>query len=173
MWFFYAFFSYLLIFYIMYQRKKVIEYCEKYTFNYNPAYFDFSNFGGDCTNFISQCLFYAGIEMDFNKNGWFYSSPNFRSPSWTSVEEFWNYGKQNINLKLKKCTLSEVEIGDIIQFYNPNQNKYYHTIIITKIIQPICLKNIFVSSHDNNALNKSLLEYNIPEHLMRFGKILN
>lgn len=157
----------------MYDRLKAIEYAKKYAFDYNENYYDFKSLGGDCTNFISQCLFAGGINMDYSQNGWFYSSINSRSASWTSVEYLWDYCVQNKNIKFKECNIKELEIGDIIQFFAPALNRFYHTVIITKIIEPISVKNILVSSHDNNAYNKSLLEYNINFNYLRFGKILN
>ena len=33
-----------------------IAYARKWAFSRNPAYYDFDDIGGDCTNFISQCL---------------------------------------------------------------------------------------------------------------------
>ena len=154
----------------MYDRIKAVEYAKKYAFNYNPDYYNFTNIGGDCTNFVSQCLYAGGIKMDFNNLGWFYNSLNNRSASWTSVESFWNYGKLNKNFKIEETNIDNLQVGDIIQFYNKIQNKYYHMVIVTKIIEPRSIKNILVSSHDNNAYNKSLLQYNVTD--FRFGKII-
>ena len=44
-----------------YNRKKAVEYALKWALDRNPRYLDYDDLGGDCTNFISQCL-YAGIE---------------------------------------------------------------------------------------------------------------
>lgn len=153
----------------MYNRIDAIEYAKKYVYNYNDKFYNFTNIGGDCTNFVSQCLFAGNIKMDYTFNGWFYSSINSRSPSWTSVEEFWNYGLQNKNFKIIEVDIRNLEIGDIVQFYNSKTRRYYHNVIITKIIEPKSIKNILVTSHDNNAYNKSLIEYN--NSFFRFGKI--
>ena len=155
----------------MYNRTKAIEYAKKYAFEYNKNFYDFSLIGGDCTNFVSQCLNAGGILMDFSFDGWFYTDAQNRSPAWTSVEDFWKYGLKNKNLKLKKVNIEQVEVGDIVQFFDINQNRYYHCVIITKIIKPISKQNIFVASHDNNAFNKSLALYNVSN--FRFGKIMN
>lgn len=155
----------------MYDRQKAVEYAKKYAFNYNDKYFNYTNFGGDCTNFISQCLLNGNLQMDYSYDGWFYTSPNNHSSSWTSVEEFWNYALKNRSINLINTSIENVEIGDIVQFYSPYLKRHYHSLIITKIMFPISTKNIFVSAHDNNAFNKSLIEYNV--NYMRFGKILN
>ena len=153
----------------MYNRIKAINYAKQYVFNYNPNFYNFSSVGGDCTNFVSQCVHAGDILMDYSSNGWFYTNSYTRSPAWTSVEDFWNYGIKQKNFKLKEVNLKQVELGDVVQFYNTYTKKYYHMVIITKIIEPVSLKNILVTSHDNNAYNKSLIEYNIQN--FRFGKI--
>lgn len=153
----------------MYNRQKVIDYAKKYVFNYNPNYYNFSNIGGDCTNFVSQCVLAGDKNMDYSQNGWFYNNLNSRSPAWTSVEDFWNYGLKNKNFSLEEVGIDKLEIGDIVQFYNTRTKRYYHNVIITKIIYPIRLDHILVTSHDNNAYNKSLIEYN--NSFYRFGKV--
>ncbi|HOA41990.1 MAG TPA: amidase domain-containing protein, partial [Bacillota bacterium] len=42
-----------------YNRNKAIEYAERWAFDRNPRYLDFEKLGGDCTNYVSQCI-YAG-----------------------------------------------------------------------------------------------------------------
>ena len=74
-----------------YSREKAILYAEKYWNYRNPKFFNFDKLGGDCTNFISQCLFYGGFDMDFKENGWFYSTLNSRSPAWSGVNEFCSF----------------------------------------------------------------------------------
>ena len=154
----------------MYNRQKAIDYAKKYVYNYNPAYYNFSKIGGDCTNFVSQCILAGDKKMDYNLNGWFYNSPQSRSPAWTSVNDFWNYGLSGKSFKIIEVDILKLEIGDIIQFYNPRTNRFYHNVIITKIINPISVKNILVTSHDNNAYNKSLALYGNIVH--RYGKII-
>lgn len=38
-------------------------YAEKYWDNYNPDYYDWTSEGGDCANFVSQCLMEAGVDL--------------------------------------------------------------------------------------------------------------
>lgn len=44
---------------IDYDRDKSVAYAKKWAYGRNPKFYDFSNLGGDCTNFASQCI-YAG-----------------------------------------------------------------------------------------------------------------
>lgn len=154
----------------MYNKYKVIEYAKKYAFEYNKDYSDFTLWGGDCMNFVSQCLHAGGVNMEYSNYGWYYKDINNLSSSWISVENFWNYAINSPNFKLKEIKMQDLEAGDIVQFYNREKNKYYHCVIVTKVLKPIKRQNIFVASHDNNAFNKSLALYS--EINFRFGKIL-
>lgn len=139
----------------MFNRFLSVEYAKKHVFNYNKDYYDFNALGGDCTNFVSQCLHAGGIAMNFAKNGWYYLNLNNRSPAWTGVEEFWNFGIKNkgAGLKLTPRRINELEIADIIQLGNGNE--FYHTLLVTEV------KNgkIFVSAHTRNAFNVPLSDY--------------
>ena len=42
-----------------YNRENAVAYAKKWAYGRNPKYYDFSDLGGDCTNFASQCI-YAG-----------------------------------------------------------------------------------------------------------------
>ena len=151
----------------MYIREKAVEYALKWALSRNPQYYDFTYLGGDCTNFISQCMFAGGIQMYFNLSGWFYSSLSSRAPAWTGVNEFWNFAINNTSnkgVKLIECNLNEVEIGDIIQLYNGV--RYYHNLIVTEIDT-----DIKISAHDNNVKNLPLRYYNYKS--LRCGKILS
>ena len=58
----------------------------------NPSYYnpDFSIGGAsDCQNYVSQCLYAGGIEMD---NNWYYNIDSHTwSSNWTRVRDFHNY----------------------------------------------------------------------------------
>ena len=50
-----------------YNRQKAIEYARKWALLANPDYYHFGGIGGDCTNYISQCLLAGGGKMNFDK----------------------------------------------------------------------------------------------------------
>ena len=56
-------FLFLLSIVFCYDRDKVYLYAKKYAFNYNPNYADYNSLGGDCANFVSQCLIAGGINF--------------------------------------------------------------------------------------------------------------
>ena len=39
-----------------YQRERAVEYARRWALDRNPLFADFSGIGGNCTNFVSQCV---------------------------------------------------------------------------------------------------------------------
>lgn len=77
---------------VIYNRILAIKYAEKWAYNRNSEYYNFDDIGGDCTNFISQCIFAGSQIMNYNKNnGWYYINGNKKSPSWTGVEFLYKF----------------------------------------------------------------------------------
>ena len=46
---------------ILYDPSKAVAYAKKWAYYRNPDYYDYSNLGGDCANFVSQCLIAGGF----------------------------------------------------------------------------------------------------------------
>lgn len=51
-----------------YDRRSAAKYAMKWALSSNPAYKNYEAWGGDCTNFISQCVHAGGIPFDHNGN---------------------------------------------------------------------------------------------------------
>lgn len=85
---------------VQYDRHKAYNYAQKWAFKRNPIYYNFDNVGGDCTSFVSQCIF-AGIGiMNYTKNtGWYYKNGNDKSPSWSGVEFLYNFLTNNKSVR--------------------------------------------------------------------------
>lgn len=150
-----------------YDREKAVDYAIKWALDRNPSFYDFSNIGGDCTNFCSQALYNGASVMNNTKTfGWYYYSVNNRSPSWTGVNEFCNFLVNN-NGKgpfAEFSTVYDIDKGDFIQL--GNGDRFYHTLIVTDIKEgePI------VCSHSIDRLNALLSSYYYER--LRFIKIL-
>lgn len=100
-----------------YNRKLAVEYARKWALSRNSAYYNYDNIGGDCTNFISQCLYAGKKEMNYRGYGWYYNNANNKSPSWTGVEYLYKFlinnkyeGPRGILIDRK-----DLEVGDLIQ----------------------------------------------------------
>ena len=79
-----------------YRRENAVNYARRYAFAQNPLFGDFRGIGGNCTNFVSQCIFAGSCEMNYTPTfGWYYISLDQRSPSWTGVDFFYNFITEN------------------------------------------------------------------------------
>lgn len=116
-----------------YDREKAVEYAHKWAYRRNPAFYDFSEIGGDCTNFASQCI-YAGIgEMNYTPvYGWFYISANNRTPSWTGVNQLYRFliNNNGPGPRGKKVSLDQIQNGDIIQLRFSNGTEFDHSPVV-------------------------------------------
>lgn len=143
-----------------YNRKSVYEYAKKWAYSRNPRYYNYDLIGGDCTNFISQCIFSGYNEMNYNKNnGWYYINANNKSPSWTGVEflyKFLIYNK-GIGPKGKETTIDKLNIGDIIQL-NFDGNKFSHSLLVIQNSKSEV--NTQVAAHSYDTFGKRLIDYN-------------
>lgn len=113
-----------------YERVKAVKYAEKYALDYNKEYKDFDKNGGDCTNFVSQTIHYAGISTS--------STWKPYSNSWIRVKELRDYLIYN-HLAYETTTLDQNCVGSIIQFFSPIKNTWSHSGIITYITGNTCL----------------------------------
>ena len=144
-----------------YQREKALAYCAEWAHKRNSKYQDFSRLGGDCTNFISQCL-YAGCGiMNFKPDyGWYYRSAKDRTPSWTGVEPLYRFltGNRSKGPFAVVTTVDQMELGDIIQL-GDGKNHYYHSLFISDINGMPSVETIFVSTHTFDAHLRWLNSY--------------
>lgn len=137
-----------------YDRKKAVEYAHIWALSRNPDFYDFSKLGGDCTNFVSQCLYAGGGSMIFEADGWFYLSSHDRSPSWasvTSLKDFLLNDKRG--LIATRCEEKDVQMGDIVML-RQNEFRFNHSLIISKVGEEIC-----VCGHSNDVLDRNIKEY--------------
>lgn len=145
---------------IDYNRQLALEYARRWALSRNPEYYDYSQIGGDCTSFVSQCV-YAGVGvMNYTPDfGWYYINANNKSPSWTGVEYFYNFMTTNNSFGPfgEERRISELEVGDVIQIGNDN---YTHSLILTGILRRRRFNIYFVSAHSQDAYMRNLNSYN-------------
>lgn len=149
-----------------YDRQKTIEYAKKWAFKRNPSYYNFDLLGGDCTNFVSQCIFAgAGIMNYTNTYGWYYKNANDKSPSWTGVQFLYNFLTNNKGLGPVANTYDEVQIGDVVQLSFDGQNFTHSLIIVEKENN-----KMLVASHTFDAYGRDITSYSYKK--IRFIHIL-
>ncbi len=133
-----------------------IDYAKKWAFSRNPAYYNFDNVGGDCTNFISQCLRAGGAEMNYTADtGWYYISPDNRAAAWTGVEYLYRFLLRNKSVGPfgEIIPLYDVRKGDLIQL--GNGEKFYHNLLVTDIKNDIP----YIAAHTYDAYDMPLFSY--------------
>lgn len=148
-----------------YDRGRAVEYAKAWARSRNPLFFNFTGRGGDCTNFVSQCVLAGSCTMDYTKDfGWYYISPDDRAPAWTSVEFFYdfitgqpNFASENMGIGPfgREVARRDVEQGDVIQLAN-SEGDFYHTLIITGFEEG----DILIGAHTDDALDRRLSSYN-------------
>ncbi|MCQ2462981.1 MAG: amidase domain-containing protein [Clostridia bacterium] len=120
-----------------YNPSAAASYALKYWNNYNSSYSNYNSIGGDCANFVSQCLRAGGLPMDDN---WYWYSYNNHSASWTGALSLKKYLVDRMGYKLiKSPSASDLSVGDVL-WYNEGD----HVSFVSEIIngQPyICAHN--------------------------------
>lgn len=147
-------------YHMSYNRQKVFEYAKRWAYSRNPKYYNYDTVGGDCTNFISQCIFAGLGEMNYDKsNGWYYISGNNKSPSWTGVEFLYNFliSNKGAGPKGRKTTIDKLNVGDLIQL-NLEGNRFGHSLIVVQ--SSPSLSNTLVATHTFDTFGKRVSDYN-------------
>ena len=140
-----------------YLRENAVQYARKFAFAQNPYFASFAGIGGNCTNFVSQCIFAGSCQMNYLPTfGWYYISLDQRSPSWTGVEFFYNFitSNQGIGPYGREATLDELEIGDVIQLGRDGVG-YYHTLIVVGFEG----QDTLIAAQTDDALDRPLSSY--------------
>ncbi|MBE6549932.1 MAG: amidase [Ruminococcaceae bacterium] len=150
---------------IPYDRERAVAYARRWALDRNPTFFDFTGIGGNCTNFVSQCIFAGCGVMNFTKTfGWYYLSPDDRAPAWSGVDELYDFligapdfiaANGGIGPFASDASVSRmIELGDVIQLSNES-GEFYHTLIICGFTDD----DILVCAHSDDALDRRLSTY--------------
>ena len=146
----------------MYNRELAVAYAREWAFSRNPAFYDFENLGGDCTNFASQVIYEGCRVMNYTPvYGWYYISLNNRAPAWTGVNQLYNFLTTNSGPgpRGRVVELSSVEDGDIIQLDFNGDGLFDHTPVVVDrgLGTP---DTILVAAHTYDAYRRPLSSYN-------------
>ncbi len=139
-----------------YNREAAVAYARRWALDRNPVYYDFEDIGGDCTGFVSQCVYAGAQVMNFTPvYGWYYLSPSDRTASWTGVEYLFDFltSNRSVGPYGREAERAKIEIGDIIQLGRYNGD-FYHSLLITET-EP----RILIAAHTYDALDRPLGSY--------------
>ena len=142
---------------LIYNREAVLAYAKKWAFGRNPAYYDFENLGGDCTNFASQCIYAgSGVMNPTPVTGWYYYSVNDRTASWTGVSYLYEFlvNNKGVGPYAREVGPEEAEPGDIVQLGRADGSFYHSPVIVAKQNGEFC-----VAAHSFDAYMRPLGSY--------------
>lgn len=160
-------------------QKKIVDYAHKYAMNYNPAY-RIPTSGSDCTNFVSQALYAAGLSMNpssirgtspgtktTTQEWYYYNSPSATkktpyekavavSTSWVRVTDLYTYLAPHYATFTSTDTAAvsnNLKEGYIIQG-GPSVGRYEHSSIVTKKNGKWCY-----TAHTNDRKDRDMKHY--------------
>lgn len=148
-----------------YDRDKAVAYARKWALKRNPRYYNFSGLGGDCANFASQCIYAGAGVMNYKPlYGWYYNSPDDRTPSWSGVKYLYNFltGNRAAGPQAVDAAIGEIKPGDIIQIatYLP---EFQHTLVVVETGHVPAYENILICAHSYDSLDRPLSSYEISQ----------
>lgn len=141
---------------IPYNRDAAVAYARRWAMSRNPAYYDFENIGGDCTNYASQCIYAGARVMNFTPvTGWYYRSVGNRAAAWTGVEYLYRFltNNRSVGPYAHEVSPQEIRPGDIVQL-GRGTGDFYHSPVVTAVTP-----EILVSAHTYDALDRPLSSY--------------
>lgn len=125
--------------------QKAVEYADKYWSDYNDLYPNYSIIGGDCADFVSQCLYAGGLPMNAS---WYHAVTGYnRSANWTYAQYLYTYlstycgnaveifasSSSKTGYKDKKGSVvypsKTIRVGDPVFYYNNSKKRYGHVAI--------------------------------------------
>ena len=147
-----------------YNRNIVYEYAKKWAYGRNPKYYNFDQVGGDCTNFVSQCIYAGYNQMNYDKiYGWYYINGNNKSPSWAGVEFLYNFliSNKSVGPHGVETSIDKLSIGDVIQL-SFNGEVFSHSLIV--IQDGTSTSNTLIAAHSFDTFGKSVNEYEYEKY---------
>lgn len=145
-----------------YDRKAAVLYAHQWAYGRNPAYYDYEELGGDCTNFASQCIFAGSGVMNFTPTfGWYYIDANQKAPAWTGVMYLWNFLTRkgvSVGPVGEPCRLEDLRPGDIVQLSFKGED-FQHSPVVVSTGRIPTLENTLVAAHSYDADNRPLSTY--------------
>jgi hypothetical protein len=145
-----------------YNRDAGVAYAHKWATTFNPDYYNFTDIGGDCTNFVSQCIFAAAQEMNFNQsNGWFYKTANDRTATWTAVIYLYNFliNNRGPGPYATEGSINDIKPGDVVQLMNHGSVFHHSTFVVDVKRKRPSLDDIFVCAHTFETDSRPLSSY--------------
>lgn len=150
-----------------YSPSKAVSYAHRWVNSFSPQYMNFDNNGGDCTNFVSQCLVAGGVRQTKpgsiqqpilqTTHNWF-GSKFSSSTSFIRVADFHAYWSKRVptaNYEGDTTVSRNGNLGDIVQFRRANTGTRWHSMIITKKKNGV----VYLSGHSQPRYDRAISSY--------------
>lgn len=161
---------------MIYDRAAAVAYAKEWAYRRNPRYFDFSDIGGDCTNFASQCIYAGAGVMNYTPTfGWFYISTNNRTPSWTGVNELYRFlvNNRGAGPQGRVVPLSVIQNGDVVQLQFVGSDKFDHSPVVVDRGQGTP-DTVLIAAHSRDSDCRPISTYRYvnlrPIHIYNVGE---
>lgn len=126
-----------------------MEYAFAHWNDYNLAeYGDFTSWGGDCMNFVSQTLVARGWQVD---SDWYNNAQEDWAPAFVDVPSFIDWLDAHPELGATRLTLAQrdqVKVGDLVMFDWNNDGSYDHAQVVSAVTVVDGVTRISMVGHD-------------------------
>ena len=146
-----------------YDRLEAVSYAHRWAYGRNPAFYDYEEIGGDCTNYASQCVYAGAGVMNYTPvYGWYYIDPDNKAPAWTGVEYFYSFlTRPQISLGPVARETNDLRLaqpGDVIQlrFSGP---VFQHSPVVVQTSPGGSPDKILLAAHSSDADWRPLSSY--------------
>ncbi|HEX3870310.1 MAG TPA: amidase domain-containing protein [Pirellulales bacterium] len=149
----------------IYSRLSAVRYASRWALSRNSDFHNYTGHGGggDCTNFVSQCLLAGGWQMIWGTKradgAWWCNGQN-NSNSWSSAR--WFYDFLDSSPRVYTCEEDDLDLGDIVMMQNPGTPHPDHAMIVTHITWLSTPngqeRQVSVSYHSTDTLHNPLSE---------------
>lgn len=140
-----------------YVREAAVSYARRWALDRNPSWGNFTGVGGDCANFVSQCLYAGCGEMNRSKDApWYYDNMNARSPSWSGVLFLYRFLLSNGGAGPRGHALPDTASalpGDVL-FLRNSEGRLYHAVFVLQGGEDPLL-----AAHTTDSLDRALSSY--------------
>jgi lysozyme len=126
---------------MLYDRTATVAYADLHTntTNYNPDYGNYAGLGGDCANFVSQCLIAGGINLWMGSDGNGYGLGFYTNQSGTLINcdnlaaNLLNYQQTFFSfIESSGTPPANLTVGDVIIYGTAGGDLYRHAVIVVE-----------------------------------------
>ena len=91
---------------------------------------------GDCANFVSQCLYMGGLNMNsyWNSNGYKAHYSTTSDGSFIRAQQLYDYVCSIGGESIKNPSASQIEVGDLLFYRKSNGSRINHSAIVIDIV---------------------------------------